>query len=94
MKKNEKKKPFFASFLEKQIQNPEEIQGGNGIITSLVNDSVTLPTKDNITTSRVLDVPIATSPAADTPVTLKYPSDNDEGGFNPGIPGLDPSIEP
>jgi len=91
MKNNDsKKKPFFASLLEKQIQDPEKIQGGGGIsstvkdlVTSQLNDTFTLKTLDN-----------ATTPVADTPVTLKYPSDNDEGGFNPGHPGLDPNIEP
>ncbi|MFC3161142.1 Serine endopeptidase inhibitors [Chryseobacterium arachidis] len=93
MKSNDKKKPFFASFLEKQVQNPEEIQGGGGIITSINNDSVTLPTKDMVVTTRTSDGPISTLPAYDTPVTLKYPSDSDEGGFNPGLPGLEP-LEP
>ncbi|MDQ0593252.1 hypothetical protein QFZ37_001621 [Chryseobacterium ginsenosidimutans] len=89
MKNNDKKKPFFASFLEKQVQNPEEIQGGGGIITGLLDDSVTLPTKDTVISTKILDNP-TTTPAADTPVTLKYPSDSDEGGFNPGGPGLEP----
>ena len=84
MKNNDKKKPFFASFLEKQIQNPEEIQGG-GLSTSPTTDFVTLPTTDTVLTLKTLDNP-TTTPAADTPVTLKYPSDSDEGGFNPGGP--------
>jgi hypothetical protein len=88
MKNNDKKKPFFASFLEKQIQNPEEIQGG-GLSSSPTGDVVTLPTMDTVFTLKTLDSP-TTTPAADTPVTLKYPSDNDEGGFNPGGPGLEP----
>lgn len=90
MKNNDKKKPFFASFLEKQIQNPEEIQGGGGgIITGTLDDSVTIPSKDTVLTLKTLDSP-TTTPAADTPVTLKYPSDSDEGGFTPVIPGIDP----
>lgn len=86
---NSKKKPFFASLLEKQIQDPEKIQGGGlsttlkDVVTSQLNDNLTLKTLDNVT-----------SPGADTPVTLKYPSDSDEGGFNPGQPGLDPDILP
>jgi hypothetical protein len=90
MKNNDsKKKPFFASLLEKQIQDPEKIQGGGisstvkDLVTSQLNDTFTLKTLDN-----------ATTPIADTPVTLKYPSDNDEGGFNPVDPGLDPHILP
>ncbi|MDR6403861.1 MULTISPECIES: microviridin/marinostatin family tricyclic proteinase inhibitor [Chryseobacterium] len=82
MKKDSKKKPFFASFLEKQIKNPEEIQGG-GIISSPTGDVTTLPTNDTVVTSRTLDN--VTLPTYDTPVTLKYPSDNDEIGFEPGI---------
>lgn len=90
MKENDKKKPFFASFLEKQIQNPEEIQGGGGLITGLLDDSVTLPAKDTVFTIKTLDGPITTTPVADTPVTMKYPSDSDEGGFDPVPP---PGIE-
>lgn len=83
--KDSKKKPFFAAFLEKQIQDPEKIQGGG--ITTALNDIVTLPNNDTVTL-KTLDN--ATTPVTDTPVTLKYPSDNDEGGFNPGVPGLEP----
>ncbi|KQT33126.1 hypothetical protein ASG22_18060 [Chryseobacterium sp. Leaf405] len=90
MKNNDsKKKPFFASLLEKQIQDPEKIQGG-GLSTSL-KDVVTSPTGDVVTLKTLDNV---TTPAADTPVTLKYPSDSDEGGFDPGNPGLDPHILP
>jgi hypothetical protein len=88
MKKNDKKKPFFASFLEKQIKNPEEIHGGdsttprNDLVTLPNNDTVTSPTFDNVTTL----------PSRDNVVTLKYPSDNDEPViFDPGLPGLDPN---
>lgn len=83
MKKNGGKKPFFASFLEKQIQNPEEIQGGS-VPTAPLTDFVTLPTKDTVTTSPTLDN--ATLPFKDNVVTLKYPSDNDEIGdlLDPG----------
>jgi hypothetical protein len=84
--KDLKKKPFFAAFLEKQIQDPEKIQGGG--ITTALKDIVTLPNNDTITL-KTLDN--ATTPVTDTPVTLKYPSDNDEGGFDPGFP---PGIEP
>lgn len=90
MKRSNKKKPFFASFLEKQIQNPEEVQGGGRVITGLMDDSVTLPAKDSVFTLKTLDGPVTTTPVTDTPVTLKYPSDSDEGGFNPGNP---PGIE-
>ncbi len=45
MKQN--KKPFFAAFLEKQIQEPNKISGGQSpIITKPLFDSPTSPTKD------------------------------------------------
>lgn len=43
--KDSKKKPFFASFLEKQLKDPETIKGGT-TITKPVIDSVTSPEKD------------------------------------------------
>lgn len=75
MKPKKLKKPFFASFLEKQIQDPEKVTGG-GIVTTPASDIVTLPSRDNITSVLVDNV---TVPGNDH-VTLKYPSDNDEGG--------------
>ncbi|KFF25481.1 microviridin/marinostatin family tricyclic proteinase inhibitor [Chryseobacterium vrystaatense] len=71
---NSKKKPFFASFLEKQIQDPEKVQGG-GIITTPEIDVITLPSIDNVTRP-LLDN--ATNPSRDLLVTMKYPSDGDE----------------
>jgi hypothetical protein len=46
--KNLKKKPFFASFLEKQILDPEKVKGGDGtgIITNPAVDTVTKPAYD------------------------------------------------
>ncbi len=46
--KNSKKKPFFASFLEKQISEPQKIKGGDGtgIITKPTVDTVTKPIND------------------------------------------------
>ena len=53
------KKPFFANFLENQV-NEEEIQEvKGGLITTSKNEFVNLET-----------------------MTLKYPSDCDEGGIN------------
>ena len=75
MRKKEKK-PFFASFLEKQLENPEGIQGG---ATKPMADIVTIPEKDSVTL-----------PSVDGPVTLKYPSDSDEGGYDSLPPGTDP----
>ncbi|MDQ0593251.1 hypothetical protein QFZ37_001620 [Chryseobacterium ginsenosidimutans] len=72
-KKN--KKPFFASFLEKQIQDPEKIKGG-GTITSALQDNTTASLKDSITSALLDNV---TKPGSDN-VTMKYPSDGDEGG--------------
>ena len=76
MEKKNSKKPFFASFLEKQVKDPETVKGGTGSITSALEDSITIPTKDSIT-SALQDN--ATRPGNDH-VTLKYPSDNDEAG--------------
>ncbi|MGE4513067.1 MAG: microviridin/marinostatin family tricyclic proteinase inhibitor, partial [Chryseobacterium sp.] len=46
--KNSKKQPFFASFLEKQLQDPEKIKGGT---------DVTIATQDGpITSSKTADV--------------------------------------
>ncbi|MEG0926988.1 MULTISPECIES: microviridin/marinostatin family tricyclic proteinase inhibitor [Chryseobacterium] len=65
--KNSKKKPFFASFLEKQLKDPETVKGGTGIITIPERDTITKPTIDNVT-----------SPQADLQHTMKYPSDGDD----------------
>ncbi|MDR2238534.1 MAG: microviridin/marinostatin family tricyclic proteinase inhibitor [Chryseobacterium sp.] len=75
MERKNSKKPFFASFLEKQIQDPEKIQGGG--ITSPSVDMVTLPTKDQLTSSTLDSV---TLPIRDNVVTMKHPSDSDEAG--------------
>lgn len=64
MKGKKTKKPFFASFLEKQIQDPETVKGG--AITSVLVDNVTSALHDNVT-----------KPGGDN-VTMKYPSDGDE----------------
>ena len=59
----ETKKPFFAAFLEKQVQEPNQINGGAGT-----------------TTSRLLDSPGGgTTGKYGDHVTMKYPSDSDEG---------------
>ncbi|CEJ71474.1 microviridin/marinostatin family tricyclic proteinase inhibitor [Chryseobacterium oranimense] len=76
MEKKNSKKPFFASFLEKQISDPEKIQGG--AVTTPTTDIVTIPERDNVTTSPFLDN--ATTPLKDQVVTMKYPSDSDESG--------------
>lgn len=65
MENNKSKKPFFASFLEKQIQDPEKVKGGSGGITTPSEDNVTGVLKDNVT-----------APNYDA-VTLRYPSDSD-----------------
>ena len=64
--KNSKKKPFFASFLEKQIKDPETVKGGTDI-TIPERDVVTKPTVDNVTSS-----------TGDMEHTMKYPSDGDD----------------
>lgn len=70
--KNSKKKPFFASFLEKQLKDPETVKGG-GIITIPERDVITKPVVDNVT-----------SPQDDLMVTMKYPSDGDDD--SPSVP--------
>ncbi|KMQ64287.1 serine endopeptidase [Chryseobacterium angstadtii] len=66
--KNSKKQPFFASFLEKQLKDPETIKGGDtSIITNILKDSITKPAVD-----------VVTSPQDDMMHTLKYPSDGDD----------------
>lgn len=74
MKKNNSKKPFFASFLEKQIHDPEKVLGGGttpgtDVITHPATDGSTTPVFDNVTT-----------PKQDWIETKKYPSDSDEAG--------------
>ncbi len=64
--KNSKKKPFFASFLEKQLQDPEKIKGG-GDVTLATQDIVTKPAFDGVT-----------KPDQDMAQTQKYPSDGDD----------------
>jgi hypothetical protein len=71
---NSKKKPFFASFLEKQVKDQETIQGG-GIISNTDNDIVTAPSIDNVT-AQIFDH--VTHPSKDLLVTMKYPSDGDD----------------
>lgn len=68
--KDSKKKPFFASFLEKQLQDPEKIKGGT---------DVTIATQDGVITSRTTDiVEVVTKPYNDMAQTQKYPSDGDD----------------
>jgi hypothetical protein len=68
MKNKNTKKPFFASFLEKQVQDPKQVKGGSDTSTGVVKDAVTAPLADSLT-----------KPGEDT-VSMKYPSDSDEGG--------------
>ncbi|WP_294296843.1 microviridin/marinostatin family tricyclic proteinase inhibitor [uncultured Chryseobacterium sp.] len=65
MENKKSKKPFFASFLEKQIQDPEKIKGGSGIVKSAAEDNITAVLKDTVT-----------APNLDA-VTMRYPSDSD-----------------
>lgn len=62
MSEKKLKKPFFASFLENQMQETDKVKGGKSgakDLTSRGLDSVTLPAKDSHQ-------------------TMKYPSDSDE----------------
>ncbi|AZA84710.1 serine endopeptidase [Chryseobacterium lactis] len=63
---NSKKKPFFASFLEKQVKDPETVKGGTDMSIP-ERDAITKPLIDTVTT-----------PQADLQHTMKYPSDGDE----------------
>ncbi len=72
--KNSKKKPFFAAFLEKQVQDPETVKGGSGTVTSLLLDNTTGALKDSVTSVTADNV---TKPGGDH-VTMKYPSDGDD----------------
>ncbi|WP_027380634.1 microviridin/marinostatin family tricyclic proteinase inhibitor [Chryseobacterium daeguense] len=76
MENKKSKKPFFASFLEKQVEDPEKIKGGSGTITSALQDNTTGALKDSITSALQDNI---TKPGSDN-VTMKYPSDSDEGG--------------
>ncbi|ALR30876.1 MULTISPECIES: microviridin/marinostatin family tricyclic proteinase inhibitor [Chryseobacterium] len=76
MEEKKSKKPFFASFLEKQVEDPEKIKGGSGSITSALEDNITGALKDSITSALLDNI---TKPGSDN-VTMKYPSDGDEGG--------------
>ncbi|CAH0284703.1 microviridin/marinostatin family tricyclic proteinase inhibitor [Chryseobacterium sp. Bi04] len=64
--KNSKKKPFFASFLEKQLKEPEKVKGGL---------EITIPERDVIT-KPIIDT--VTSALKDMEHTMKYPSDGDD----------------
>ncbi len=70
--KNSKKKPFFATFLERQVQDPEKVKGG--AVTSVQLDNVTNALKDGVTSALTDTV---TKPGSDH-VTMKYPSDGDD----------------
>ncbi|MET3536272.1 microviridin/marinostatin family tricyclic proteinase inhibitor [Chryseobacterium limigenitum] len=67
MKNKNLKKPFFVSFLEKQIQDPQTVKGG--AITTALQDSPTTSVLRDTVTNRQNDQ-----------VTMKYPSDSDETG--------------
>ncbi|MCL9804624.1 microviridin/marinostatin family tricyclic proteinase inhibitor [Flavobacterium amniphilum] len=77
MKKNELKKPFFASFLENQMSKEEANAVQGGAITSVLRDTV-----------QTMKYPSdgeegpggTTKPSADVYETMKYPSDSDEDG--------------
>lgn len=73
----EKKKPFFANFLENQLSGEEQnaVQGGAGT-DKLADTYQTLKYP-----SDQEDGPGgSTKPTLDVVVTMKYPSDGDEDG--------------
>ncbi|WP_160139388.1 microviridin/marinostatin family tricyclic proteinase inhibitor [Chryseobacterium sp. c4a] len=64
--KKSNKKPFFATFLEKQLKDPETVKGGTDI---------TIPERDVVTNITLDHV---TSKLNDMEHTMKYPSDGDD----------------
>ncbi|KPH11013.1 MULTISPECIES: microviridin/marinostatin family tricyclic proteinase inhibitor [Chryseobacterium] len=62
--KDSKKKPFFASFLEKQLKEPQKVKGGTDI---------TIPERDSVYSPG----PVTMKPT-DMAYTQKYPSDGDD----------------
>lgn len=64
------KKPFFAKFLENQVSEDaaSAVQGGGNTTLKYPSDS-----EDSYPT---------TKPSKDVVVTMKYPSDDDEGGID------------
>lgn len=73
MKNKNPKKPFFASFLERQIQDLQKVKGGDSTSTGVLRDAATSPVTDSLT-----------KPGEDT-VSMKYPSDSDEEGYDPEL---------
>ncbi len=71
MKKEEKRIPFFAKFLENQLKKEDDVKGGSGSITTPLGD---VP----VTLKYPSDSDEITSNKNDIAVTLKYPSDGDE----------------
>lgn len=75
--KTNKKKPFFAAFLENQLSDKTShgIQGGSTISTAAVGED-----DDNYTNKYPSDCEDdgATKPTADVSHTMKYPSDGDD----------------
>jgi len=82
-KKNneEKRKPFFAEFLENQMgeEQARKTQGGDNPYVTLKypSDEEDNPVTLKYPSDKEDDT---TKPAADQLHTLKYPSDNDESG--------------
>lgn len=61
------KQPFFAQFLEDQLKEEVQAEGGEGSLTHPVADNITIPERDAVT-----------KPAYDMAQTMKYPSDGDD----------------
>jgi hypothetical protein len=83
MKKNESKKPFFAKFLENQIQVTGGAVTGGGLDQAITlrypsdKEDATLKYPSDNEDPVTLKYPSDEEEA----VTLKAPSDNDEGGI-------------
>lgn len=75
MKTNGKKQPFFAGFLENQLNDKtsRSIQGGTNVTTAAVGED-----DDNQTQKYPSDCEDDTKPTADMAHTMKYPSDGDD----------------
>jgi len=91
MKQNneEKRKPFFAEFLENQVSEEQtrSIQGGDTVTSVIPDQAQTMKypsdQEDNPQTKKYPSdcEDDTTKPAADLYQTMKYPSDNDESGI-------------
>lgn len=65
--KTAKQQPFFAQFLEAQMPELPESEGGTGAVDNAAGSSLTSISRDQ-----------STAPSKDGYHTMKYPSDSDD----------------